>query len=121
MKFKSALLAFVTLSLPFQPVFSQKNEYFYFWTESYEAMVNPDGTTFVSAKLKTSTTGKYDISVNDKVIAKDFFIIEDEVTEFPIIVSKKYTQDEKINLCALKKDDKVEFQNVVCLGIQLVK
>lgn len=120
MKFKSVLLG-IALALPFQHALSQ-NDYFYFWTESYDAMVNPaDGTTFVSAKLKTSTTGKYDISVNDKVIAKDFFIIQDEVTEFPIIVSKKYTQDEKINLCALKKDDKVEFQNVICLGIQLVK
>lgn len=121
MKLKSILIA-ISLVLPVQTTLASFNkDYFYFWTDSYETIVDIDGSAFVSAKLKTGQSGKYDISVNNKIIAKDFYILSDEVTEFPIIVSKKYTLGEKINLCALKKDDKVEFQNEICLGIELVK
>lgn len=98
-----------------------KDNYFYFWAESYESMVEADGTTFVNVKLKTGESGNYDLSVNEKIVAKDYFILEDEITEFPIVISKKYTSGKKVTVCALKQDKKVEFQNQICLDIQLVK
>ena len=99
---------------------SAKNDCFYFWADSYEVPVSADGTTFVLMNLKVSHTKKFDLSVNDKIIAQDYTVFENEITQFPITISKKYTTGENVNVCALMKDN-TQFQNVVCANIKLVK
>lgn len=96
-------------------------DYFYFWADSYEAPLGSDGSTFVLMNLKTSQTKKFDIIVNEKIIAKDYTVFENEITQFPITVSKKFTVEKYLNVCALMQDEKVQFQNVVCAKIELVK
>lgn len=97
------------------------NDYFYFWSDSYEAPLSNDESTFVLMNLKTSQTKKFDIIVNDKIIAKDYTVFANEITQFPITVSKKFTTEKYLNVCALMQDEKVQFQNVVCAKIELVK
>lgn len=99
---------------------SAKDDYFYFWADSYKTHLDVDGTAFVLLNLKTSKTNKFDISVNEKVVALDYPVFADEITQFPITVSKKFTDGDNVTVCALMKDD-AQFQNVVCAKIDLVK
>ena len=96
-------------------------DYFYFWADSYEAPLGSDDSTFVLMNLKTSQTKKFDIIVNEKIIAKDYTVFANEITQFPITVSKKFTTEKYLNVCALMQDEEVQFQNVVCAKIELVK
>lgn len=97
-----------------------KDDYFYFWSDSYTAPVDVDGSVFVLMNLKTSKTNKFDILVNDKLVSVDYYVFADEVTQFPISISKKFTQGKDVTVCALQKDN-AQFQNVVCAKIDLIK
>lgn len=102
-------------------VATAKSEYFYFWADSYKTYLDSDDSAFVLMNLKTSKTKKFDISVNDKIVAKDFTVFADEITQFPIQVSKKYTTGKHIDVCALMQDESSQFQNVVCSRIEIMK
>ena len=56
-----------------------------------------------------------------KSLLKIIQFFANEITQFPITVSKKFTTEKYLNVCALMQDEKVQFQNVVCAKIELVK
>lgn len=97
-------------------------KYSYFWAETYESIVDPDGTTFISTKIKTSETASYDFSVNGKTIARNMEVAGDTVIDFPLVVSKRYTEgNDHLLVCALKQDEAVEFKQEICLKIDLIR
>lgn len=108
------------LLMTFTSFANANGDYFYFWSDSYKSYLDTDGSVSVLMNLKTSQTKNFDIFVNDKLIAKDYLVIANEITQFPITISKKYTTGDNVTVCALMKDD-ADFQNVICSKIELVK
>lgn len=96
-------------------------EYFYYWADDYNAYVDAKGNVFVSTYLKSSDISSYDFIVGDKVIAKNITVQANEITDFPINISSKYTKGNELVLCALKHASNVNFNQQVCLNIKLVK
>lgn len=96
--------------------------YSYFWAETYESIVDPDGSTFISTKIKSSEGTAYDFSVNGETIARNMEVVGETVTDFPLIVSKRFTEGkDNILVCALKRDSTVEFKQEICLKIKLLR
>lgn len=95
-------------------------QYFYFWAEDYTTVVDVDGSAYVNTHLKSSDDSTYTFKVNDKSIANDIEVFANEVADFPIVISKKYTVGrDSITLCSSKKEASVNFKQEVCLLIKL--
>ena len=95
-------------------------QYFYFWAEDYTATPDVDGSVYVSTHLKSSDDSTYTFKVNEKVIANEVEVFANEVADFPIVVSKKYTAGrDSVTLCSFKKEASVNFKQEVCLLIKL--
>lgn len=96
--------------------------YFYFWADDYTAYVDQKGNTYINTHIKASDSNSYTFTVNDKVIAKDIEVFGNEVVDFPISISNKYTNGFKnIKICSLKSNSVVNFQQQICLDIKLEK
>lgn len=111
----------LTLLLVCTSVFTNA-KYNYFWAETYESIVDPDGSTYISTKIKSSEDTSYNFSVNGVIIARDMQVVGNTVIDFPLIVSKRYTTgNDHLLVCALKHDEAVEFKQEICLKIKLLK
>lgn len=97
-------------------------QYFYFWADTYEALVDTDGTAFINTHLKTSDGSTFDFSVDGKTIAENLEAPSEMVVDYPLVISSKYTQGkDHLIVCSFKHNSVVDFKQEVCLKINLLK
>lgn len=121
MNFKVLVVLVIILLAVFLPSKSHA-QYFYYWAEDYSTVVSKDGRAFLNTRLKTSDYSKFDFTVDGKSIAKNIEVLQDEVVDFPLYLSEKYTKDRSfITICSLKQTTGVDFQQEVCLNVKLIK
>lgn len=108
------------LSTLFLVATSANAQYFYYWADDYSATVDVDGSVYVNTHLKSSDDNVFTFKVNEKIIATEIEVFANEVVDFPIIISQKYTKDrDHVTICSTKKNASVEFNQEVCLLIKL--
>lgn len=94
-------------------------QYFYYWVDEYEANRTADNSVYINTHLKSSDLNSFTFTVNDYIIAKDIEMFPDEIVDFPIHISSKYTKEDKVKVCALKQNTDLTFHQQVCLDIKL--
>ena len=95
--------------------------YFYYWTDNYEAYPDQTGINLYT-NIKSSDTTKVTFIIEDKIVAEHVDILEEDITTFPLFISNKHLKDKNnVTVCTLKETSNVSFNQQVCLNIKLIR
>lgn len=94
-------------------------QYFYFWADDYRVAVHSDDHAYINTYIKTDLVTRVSFSVNANPIAVNLVVLPDVVTNFPIVIGRRYTAfNDNVIVCTVPQAKQIQ---QICLNIRLTK
>lgn len=92
-----------------------------FWPDDYSVPKGSDGNTLIVTHLRSTDDAYFKFTLNGIPLGESQLVYSGSTEDFPVIVPNSLLEDNKATICSLRERSSNQFQQEVCLKIEVLE